>query len=491
MEAASNEVKHLKLKLTNPARNKNIEYKFLENPDVGNIILDVIRLAREQYPQLDCLLSETVLRRYDITKHKSLNTLCAYFNRSIRHLFYNVPYPLENTANKSLLEKIFSIVVKEKHLPKDVFNDKNFESVCNIFESLNLTENDSICNIGTGIGEIILQLASYLTPCSKIVGLMENCIPEHSKMFHIHFQQYADWFGKKNKKIHFIWPDCFSLPQFVNQIGTYTIIFIGESILEREILLNMISLLNENTKIYSTSLILEMKDSLGLECLTSTNEHYPFIYMKKHTETTKLLGDSLINSKTEIRKLSLEHNLEEENLQKNSCDFLVKDTESSIECINNGPLKIFTEDLNDAELSDSNFIGVQTRRSWAEWCRNKVDFQVNNISKDNSDLDRRVKQNDSFSRKHRFKKSQISRSKLARTNKVKDNLEKCDFNMEDGDEEPRISGIPIDVYEKMYTILYKKVEFFSIKCPTFLLKGHDEQFNESCFNSSDIGTKLD
>jgi len=202
------------LTLKSPANHKPMSYKWPLDEHEAEEIVDTIVLVGKENPGVEEAMRGK-MEKYDEKKYGDMWKIVETYNKAVTSLFSNSRRN-KNTANqrlnqrpsKELLKHILiqvhnNAISDAKELNRyeafspETYGETSFEQVCQIIEELAPTEKDTFLDLGSGIGQVVLQVAA-LTDCKMCVGIEKALIPaKKAKSMDSLFRKWMDWYGKK------------------------------------------------------------------------------------------------------------------------------------------------------------------------------------------------------------------------------------------------------------------------------------------------------
>ncbi|CAI7993879.1 Histone-lysine N-methyltransferase, H3 lysine-79 specific [Geodia barretti] len=105
----------------------------------------------------------------------------------------------------------------------EVYGETSFELVCEVIKLTKMTENDVFLDLGSGVGQIVLQVAAKVG--CKCYGLEKADIPaKFARSMEEEFVKWMDWYGKSYGEFELIKGD-FLDPSFDEILQSATVIF--------------------------------------------------------------------------------------------------------------------------------------------------------------------------------------------------------------------------------------------------------------------------
>ncbi|GBL80209.1 Histone-lysine N-methyltransferase, H3 lysine-79 specific [Araneus ventricosus] len=79
----------------------------------------------------------------------------------------------------------------------EVYGETSFEFITQMIGELDITEDDIFIDLGSGVGQVVLQMAAT-TNCKKCIGIEKADVPaKYAEEMSKNFQFWMKWYGKK------------------------------------------------------------------------------------------------------------------------------------------------------------------------------------------------------------------------------------------------------------------------------------------------------
>lgn len=184
----------LKLKLLSPAGAEPAEYDWplstTDKHDGAIEIVETIWWVCEDYPQLKKAMELNVLHDYNVKSYESMKTLCDKFNGVIRNTLqlYKGTSLAPNTRPstgllKHIIQKVYNFAVTDpdklnqyEPFSPEVYGETSFEFIAQMIKEIELDENDVFVDLGSGVGQVVLQVAAA-TSCNRCIGIEKADVP--------------------------------------------------------------------------------------------------------------------------------------------------------------------------------------------------------------------------------------------------------------------------------------------------------------------------
>ncbi|XP_052258145.1 histone-lysine N-methyltransferase, H3 lysine-79 specific-like isoform X2 [Dreissena polymorpha] len=205
-------------KLHSPVGSEPITYTWpipsSDDKDGAQEIIDTIKLVSVDIPELGQALSKNILSNYDTTSFESMKSLCEKYNRAIDsiHQLWKGTSKLANLTNtkastpllKHILQQCYDHAVQDPEklnqyepFSPEVYGETSFELVDQIVKSINFSEDDYFIDLGSGVGQVVLQVAACTT-CKVCYGIEKAEWPAaYAELMIKQFKRWMKWYGKK------------------------------------------------------------------------------------------------------------------------------------------------------------------------------------------------------------------------------------------------------------------------------------------------------
>ncbi|KAK0425102.1 hypothetical protein QR680_009032 [Steinernema hermaphroditum] len=237
---------------------------------VGAEIVEIIRLAKLQFRELYQVLQP--VSDPDVSKFEELQLLCHKFNKAaatISSLWKGATKPGdEKFADEKFLKQICTraynravtdVSALNKHyeaFSSETYGETSFERLQMIIEEVAPKEDDVFVDLGSGVGQLIIQMAGG-SRVKKAIGIEISQLPnKFAKQLEVEFVRLMKWYGKKYRPFAMEHGD-FLEPKYRQLITEEaTIIFINNfaftSELDARIKRELLSELKDGTRIITT-----------------------------------------------------------------------------------------------------------------------------------------------------------------------------------------------------------------------------------------------
>ncbi|CAL4067690.1 unnamed protein product, partial [Meganyctiphanes norvegica] len=201
------------LKSSNPGEYWKIINQGKKSSKIGDIPPSILWVC-EDIPELKRAMEVNILQDYDTRSFDSMKLLTDKYNRAIESILQlekgtSLPAArLNKRPSRGMLKHIISQTYEHAVADPDtlnqyepfspeVYGETSYELICQMIDQIHITEDDSFVDLGSGVGQVVLQMAAA-TPCRTCVGIEKADNPcGYAKQMDIHFQKWMSWYGKK------------------------------------------------------------------------------------------------------------------------------------------------------------------------------------------------------------------------------------------------------------------------------------------------------
>ncbi|KAL6419907.1 hypothetical protein ACFW04_011071 [Cataglyphis niger] len=240
----------MELRLHSPAGAEPIVYQWPLTSGSGSDrhdgALDVIETMRwvcEDLPDLKLPLENNILCNYDPRDYESMKNLCDRFNRAIDSLVQlekgtSLPSQrLNKRPSRGLLRHILQQTYNQAVVEPDklnqyepfspeVYGETSYELVCQMIDQIDVTEDDVFVDLGSGVGQVVLQMAAA-TLCKICIGVERADVPStYAQSMEINFRKWLNWYGKRCGEYRLVKGD-FLADEHRESITGATIVFVN------------------------------------------------------------------------------------------------------------------------------------------------------------------------------------------------------------------------------------------------------------------------
>ncbi|KAE9541059.1 hypothetical protein AGLY_004304 [Aphis glycines] len=227
-------------------------------------------LVSDDFPDMKIPLENNILCNYDTKSYDSMKSLCDRFNKAIdsmvqlivimnsssKQLFPSIPplvYPAiptlycnnkgtslqkfskkaSRTLLRHIIQQVYNVSVTDpdklnqyEPFSPEVYGETSFDLICQMIDLINITEDDIFIDLGSGVGQIVLQMAAA-TQCKICWGVEKADVPSsYSKFMHLNFQKWMSWYGKECGQYQLVKGDFLS-EEHREKITNATIVFVN------------------------------------------------------------------------------------------------------------------------------------------------------------------------------------------------------------------------------------------------------------------------
>lgn len=213
-----------------------------DGKDGATEVIETIRFVAKDVPELDSALKSHILQDYEVDSFESMKNVCDKYNRtidSIRQLWKGTSRQSElmgrpSTALlKHILQQCYNLAVSDPEklnqyepFSPEVYGETSFDLVDQMIKSINFTEDDYFIDLGSGVGQVVLQVAAA-TPCKMCYGIEKAEFPaKYAETMAKEYERWMSWFGKKHGQYKIEKGD-FLCEEVKEKINNATIIFVN------------------------------------------------------------------------------------------------------------------------------------------------------------------------------------------------------------------------------------------------------------------------
>ncbi|XP_035229778.1 histone-lysine N-methyltransferase, H3 lysine-79 specific-like [Stegodyphus dumicola] len=212
----------LELRLHSPCGGEPAIYQWpltaSDKYDRATEIVDTIRWVCEDFPEIKLAMENYVLHDYDTKSYESMKKLCDKYNRAIDGVVNLVSMPLwkgtsrpaqlqtkpSNGLLRHILQQVYNQAVTDPEklnqyepFSPEVYGETSFEFITQMIGELDITEDDIFIDLGSGVGQVVLQMAAT-TPCKKCIGIEKADVPaKYAEEMDKTFRFWMKWYGKR------------------------------------------------------------------------------------------------------------------------------------------------------------------------------------------------------------------------------------------------------------------------------------------------------
>ncbi|XP_023809887.1 histone-lysine N-methyltransferase, H3 lysine-79 specific isoform X2 [Oryzias latipes] len=237
----------LELKLKSPVGAEPAGYPwplpvYDKHHDAAHEIIETIRWVCEEIPDLKLAMENYVLIDYDTKSFESMQRLCDKYNRaidSIHQLWKGTTQPMKlnkrpsNGLLRHILQQVYNHSVTDPEklnnyepFSPEVYGETSFDLVAQIIDEIDMMEDDTFVDLGSGVGQVVLQVAAA-TNCKHYYGIEKADIPAtYAETMDKEFKKWMKWYGKKHGEYTLERGDFLS-EEWKERIANTSIIFVN------------------------------------------------------------------------------------------------------------------------------------------------------------------------------------------------------------------------------------------------------------------------
>uniref|UniRef100_A0A8C8DMC7 Histone-lysine N-methyltransferase, H3 lysine-79 specific n=1 Tax=Oryzias sinensis TaxID=183150 RepID=A0A8C8DMC7_9TELE len=210
--------------------------------DAAHEIIETIRWVCEEIPDLKLAMENYVLIDYDTKSFESMQRLCDKYNRaidSIHQLWKGTTQPMKlnkrpsNGLLRHILQQVYNHSVTDPEklnnyepFSPEVYGETSFDLVAQIIDEIDMMEDDTFVDLGSGVGQVVLQVAAA-TNCKHYYGIEKADIPAtYAETMDKEFKKWMKWYGKKHGEYTLERGDFLS-EEWKERIANTSIIFVN------------------------------------------------------------------------------------------------------------------------------------------------------------------------------------------------------------------------------------------------------------------------
>uniref|UniRef100_A0A672IXH8 Histone-lysine N-methyltransferase, H3 lysine-79 specific n=1 Tax=Salarias fasciatus TaxID=181472 RepID=A0A672IXH8_SALFA len=237
----------LELKLKSPVGAEPAGYPwplpiYDKHHDAAHEIIETIRWVCEEIPDLKLAMENYVLIDYDTKSFESMQRLCDKYNRaidSIHQLWKGTTQPMKlnkrpsNGLLRHILQQVYNHSVTDPEklnnyepFSPEVYGETSFDLVAQIIDEMEMMEEDTFVDLGSGVGQVVLQVAAA-TNCKHYYGVEKADTPAtYAETMDKEFKKWMKWYGKKHGEYTLERGDFLS-EEWKERIANTSIIFVN------------------------------------------------------------------------------------------------------------------------------------------------------------------------------------------------------------------------------------------------------------------------
>ncbi|KAJ8371564.1 hypothetical protein AAFF_G00307120 [Aldrovandia affinis] len=210
--------------------------------DAAQEIIETIRWVCEEIPDLKLAMENYVLIDYDTKCFESMQRLCDKYNRaidSIHQLWKGTTQPMKLNRRPSagllrhILQQVYNHAISDpdrlnsyEPFSPEVYGETSFDLVGQIIQEMELMEDDTFVDLGSGVGQVVLQVAAA-TNCKHYFGIEKADTPaSYAEVMDREFKRWMKWYGKKHGEYTLERGDFLS-EEWKDRIANSSVIFVN------------------------------------------------------------------------------------------------------------------------------------------------------------------------------------------------------------------------------------------------------------------------
>ncbi|XP_019855114.1 PREDICTED: uncharacterized protein LOC109584002 [Amphimedon queenslandica] len=202
-------------------------------------IAETVRWVCSDFPELETAVQNCIFNHFDPSSFESMKMFCEKYNRAvdnIRKLWSGRQPPpcidvLPSSQHlKHIITQIYNRSVKKPEdlnqyepFSPEVYGETSFELIQEVIATTRMTENDVFLDLGSGVGQIVLQVAASVG--CKCYGIEKADIPaKYAETMDSEFVRWMDFYGKSYGEYELLKGD-FMDPKFEEIFNSATVLF--------------------------------------------------------------------------------------------------------------------------------------------------------------------------------------------------------------------------------------------------------------------------
>lgn len=208
----------MELRLNSPVGGSPAIYQWPLNKkkgyDEAREIIETIIWGCKDIPDLEVPLKKNILQNVDVNSYESMKALTKRYNKAISNILslekgtQKFCDRLNQIASKELLHHVIqqtysAAVTNAEELNRyqafspDVYGETSFDLIAQMIDQINLTKDDVFMDLGSGVGQVVLQVAAT-SLCRVCIGIERAEVPaKYAKAMENKFKFWMQWYGKK------------------------------------------------------------------------------------------------------------------------------------------------------------------------------------------------------------------------------------------------------------------------------------------------------
>lgn len=211
--------------------------------DEAREIIQTIIWGCKDIPDLEVPLKRNILKDVDVNNYDSMKALTKRYNKAINNVLslekgtQKFCDRLNQKASKELLHHVIqqtysAAVTNAEELNKyqafspDVYGETSFDLIAQMINQINITKDDVFIDLGSGVGQVILQVAAT-SMCKNCIGIERADVPaKYAEAMEKKFKFWMQWYGKKYGSFNLTKGDFFD-DIHRDKFGEATVIFVN------------------------------------------------------------------------------------------------------------------------------------------------------------------------------------------------------------------------------------------------------------------------
>lgn len=392
-------------------------------------IIETIKWVCDDFPEMKLALDNCILSGCDLKSYESMKIVCDRYNRvidSVRQMRAGTSLPVAVPTRPSqgllrhIIQKAYNHAVIDpdklnnyEPFSPEVYGETSFEFISQMISQIPITENDVFIDLGSGVGQVVLQVAAS-TKAKKCIGIERAEVPaRYARELEKSFQFWMRWYGKIYGEYELLKGNFFE-EQHKELITNASFIFVNNFAFGPNVD-HMLKLrfadLKDGARIVSSKSFCPLnfritdRNLSDIATIMHVREIQPNIKGSvswtgkpvsyyHHTIDRRKLEDYFLNMRGG-KKYNNNSNSNSNSTTNN------KDNTTNISNTNNNannclrPAKVnnsntnsndssSSDDSKDDKIKDENYFGPTTRKAWSEWCNSRYRENSNSNSNQSS-----------------------------------------------------------------------------------------------------------
>ncbi|RWS08473.1 uncharacterized protein B4U79_08599, partial [Dinothrombium tinctorium] len=394
------------------------------------------------FPDFGQVFDKNILSEYDPKSYESMKIVCEKYNYAIDSVLLMRPETKCTNATPStgllrhIIQKAYNQAVTDpdklnqyEPFSPEVYGETSFEFVAQMIEQIEITEDDVFIDLGSGVGQVVLQVAAA-TKAKLCIGIEKAEVPSsYAKDMDVSFAFWMRWYGKKYSEYKLIKGDFLS-NEHRETINNATYVFISHTHRRNRTFSYTFRFIFVNNFAFGPNVdhmlklrFADIKD--GARIVSSkafcplnfriTDRNLSDIGTIMHVEeiqpqrkgSVSWTGKSVSYYLHTIDRRKLENYFMNMRNPKKKDEENSKGRKPAKVTSSNGSLSSDSSSSNDSkDKEDSIFYGPTTRKAWSEWCNSRCS---NNSQSNNSSINSQVSSNENGYHSEPIKTNRVGR----------------------------------------------------------------------------------